>query len=142
MTQISTIKRRGKIRVSTNGLDSDFATKSNFNNNLNLCNTIEFKESIQLNRLEELVILCDGKSMICLNLDISFKQTAYLSTEGSTIAVQAILFEKYWNERNSLKSQVIDHLIGCRITPRSVTLSTERAYHTELNPTELSTYLQ
>ncbi len=44
LTQISTIlKRRGKIRVSTNGLDNDFATKFNFNNNLNLGNTVNTK---------------------------------------------------------------------------------------------------
>ncbi len=41
--------------------------------------------------------------MIRLNLDISFKQTAYLSTEGSTITVQEILFEKYWNDIKSLE---------------------------------------
>ena len=94
LTEISTIlKRRGKIRVLTNGLDSDFANKFNFINNLNLGDTIEYKESIQLNRFDELVVLCDGKLIIRLNLDNSFNQTAYLSTEGSTIAVQEILYE-------------------------------------------------
>jgi hypothetical protein len=72
-------------------------------NNLNLGNTIEYNESIQLKRLEKLVRLDDGKSMIRLNLDISFKQTAYLSTEGSTIAVQEILFKEYWNDIKSLE---------------------------------------
>ena len=50
LTEISTIlKRRGKIRVLINGLDSDFANKFNIINNLNLGDTIEYKESIQLN---------------------------------------------------------------------------------------------
>jgi hypothetical protein len=40
-------------------------------NNLNLGNTIEYNESIQLKRLEKLVRSDDGKSMIRLNLDIS-----------------------------------------------------------------------
>jgi hypothetical protein len=103
-TQISTIlKRQGKIRILTNGLDNDFINKFNFINNLNLGGKIEYKESIQLNGLDELVILCDSKLVIRVPAVNLPNQTAYLSTEDSAIAVQEILFEKYWNELKSLE---------------------------------------
>ena len=45
---------------------SDFANKFNFMNNLNLGDTIEHKEPIQLNGLDELVVLCGSKLVILL----------------------------------------------------------------------------
>lgn len=97
------MKRQGKIRILTNGLDNDFISKFNFINNLNLGDKIEYKESIQLNGLDELVVLCDSKLVIRVYAVDPSNQTAYLSTEESAIAVQEILFEKYWNEVKSLE---------------------------------------
>jgi hypothetical protein len=45
---------------------SDFANKFNFMKNLNLGDTIEHKEPIQLNGLDESVVLCGSKLVILL----------------------------------------------------------------------------
>ncbi len=104
LTHLSTIlKRGGKIKVLSNELDTDITNKFNFINSLKLDGIIEYKCSNQIDRFNELVVLCDSKSMIRLNLDISSKQTVYFSSEQSAIAVQEILFEKYWNEVKSLE---------------------------------------
>jgi len=96
LSQVSNLLKRGvNIRVLSNSMDTDIKSKFSFINSLGLVNKIEYGVSNQLDRFNESILLCDGKSMLRSVLEPSNQLVAYFSTEESTVLVQDILFEKY-----------------------------------------------
>lgn len=71
-------------------------------NKQNSENIIQFRYTDKLGRIDELAIIKDGLSMLQLRSDVNQNLVATLSNERNKILVQQILFEKFWNETNSL----------------------------------------
>jgi hypothetical protein len=71
-------------------------------NKQNSENIIQFRYTDKLGKFDELAIIKDGLSMLQLRLDVNQNLIATLSYERNKILVQQILFEKFWNETNSL----------------------------------------
>ena len=108
LLQISDLLKRGVyVRVLSNVLDTDIKTKFSFVNSLGLKRRIEYEVSNQLDSINELILIADGKSMLHSIFDPSNDLVAHISTNESSILVEEILFEKYWNEIKSL--ELINH---------------------------------
>jgi hypothetical protein len=104
LLQISDLLKRGVyVRILSNVLDTDIKTKFSFVDSLGLKSRIEYEVSNQLNRFNESILIADGKSMLRSIFDPSNDLVAYISTNESSILVEEILFEKYWNEIKSLE---------------------------------------
>jgi len=65
-------------------------------------NIIQFKYTNKLGKIDEFAIMIEGKSMIQVRFDVNQNLIATLSNEQNKILIQEILFEKFWNETNSL----------------------------------------
>ena len=104
LSQISGLLKRGvNIRVLSNSMDTDIKTNFNFVNSLGLDSRIEYGVSNQLDRFNESILIADGKTILRSIFEPSNELVVHLSTEKSPVLVQEILFEKYWNEVNSLE---------------------------------------
>ena len=102
--QISGLLKRGvSIRVLSNSIDTDIKTNFNFVNSLDLDSRIEYGVSNQLERFNESILIADGRLMLRSILEPSNEIVAHISTEVSVVLVREILFEKYWNEIQSLE---------------------------------------
>ena len=102
--QISSLLKRGvNIRVLSNSIDTDIKTNFNFVNSLDLHSRIEYGVSNQLERFNESILIADSRLMLRSILEPSNEIVAHMSTEKSPVLVQEILFEKYWNEMQSLE---------------------------------------
>lgn len=103
LTQVSVLLKRGvKIRILSDSLDTDIENKFNFINSLDLGDKIQYGYSNQLNKFNELVLITDGKTMFRSILEPSNELVAHFSTNEADVLVQVILFEKSWNEVQSL----------------------------------------
>lgn len=104
LSEISILLKRGlSVRVLSNSMDTDITTNFNFINSLGLDNKIEYGISNQLDKYNELTLIADGKVILRSILEPSNKLVVQISTEKSLVLVQEILFEKYWNEIQSLE---------------------------------------
>ena len=66
-------------------------------------NQINFGYSNKLGDIHEMVIIADSTIMLRIKDDIIHDTSALLSSEEQSVLVQEILFEKYWNEIQSLE---------------------------------------
>ena len=84
-------------------MDTDIKTKFSFVNSLGLASRIEYGVSNQLDRFNESILIADGKLMLRSTFESSNDLVTHISTKKSLVLVQEILFEKYWNEIQSLE---------------------------------------
>ena len=104
LLQISDLLKRGVyVRVLSNVMDTDIKTKFSFVNSLGLASRIEYGVSNQLDRFNESILIADGKLMLRSTFESSNDPVTHISTKKSLVLVQEILFEKYWNEIQSLE---------------------------------------
>ena len=92
------------IRILTDDINLEIIKIIKELNKKNTNNSIQFSYTNKLGNIDRLTIVNDGKLMLQANLINNDIQdlVASLSNEEHKIAVQEILFEKYWNETNSL----------------------------------------
>ena len=104
LLQISDLLKRGVyVRVLSNVMDTAIKTKFSFVNSLGLASRIEYGVSNQSDRFNESILIADGKSMLRSTFESSNDLVTHISTKKSLVLVQEILFEKYWNEIQSLE---------------------------------------
>lgn len=103
LSQISILLKRGvKIRILSNSIDTDIENKFSFINNLGLDGKIQYGYSNQVEKFNELILIGDGKAMLRIVREQSNEFVAHFSTDKPAILVQEILFEKSWNEVETL----------------------------------------
>lgn len=66
-------------------------------------NPIQFRCTDKLGKIDELVIIKDGISILQVRFDVNQNLIATLSNMQNKIFIQEILFEKFWNETYSLE---------------------------------------
>ncbi len=102
-SHLSALQKKGiLVKVLVDDINSQMIQKIKKLNKQNSENIIQFRYTDKLGRIDELAIIKDGLSMIQLRLDVNQNLVATLSNERNKILVQQILFEKFWNETNSL----------------------------------------
>jgi hypothetical protein len=71
-------------------------------NATNHYNKIQLTYSNKMIEFNESMIMSDDKNLLQAKYDSNNQLMAYFSTDKSNILLQEILFEKHWNEVNSL----------------------------------------
>jgi len=90
------------VKILTDKADDNLIRQITALNNTNRDNPIQFGYTNRLGNFNELVMLSDDKYILQIYYDPHNRLTATFSNERHQILVQEILFEKYWNEINSL----------------------------------------
>lgn len=96
------LKRGVKVRLLSDGIDEDIQNKFNFINKFVRENPIRYSSSNRLGTINEIILTCDGKYMLHLKTHFRNTLSLYFNKYEHRILVQEILFEKYWNEIESL----------------------------------------
>ncbi len=98
------LRKELNIRILTDDTSLEIIQLIKELNKENINNSIQFRHTNKIGNIDRFTIIIDGKLM--LQADSSNNNTqgliASLSNEEHKIAVQEILFEKYWNEIKSL----------------------------------------
>ena len=95
-----------RIKILTDNADKHFIDQINAVNNKSPSKPIQLKYSNNIGNLEEMVMVFDNKYLLYIQYNQQNKLIASFSNEDYTVLVQEILFEKYWNEVESLTSNV------------------------------------
>jgi hypothetical protein len=92
------------IKILTDNADKYFIVQINAINNKSPSKPIQLKYSDNIGYLEEMVMIFDNNHLLHIHYDQQNKLIASFSNEDYTVLIQEILFEKYWNEVESLSS--------------------------------------
>lgn len=93
------LKKGIKVKILLDNIVGDLITlfyrlkKENPNNDL-----IQISYSNKLGNFNELIIICDQKSVLQINSNVESKLSGSLSNELHQVILQEVLFEKYWND--------------------------------------------
>ena len=94
------------IKILTDNADKYFIDQINAINNKSPSKPIQLKYSNNIGNLQEMVMIFDNKHLLYIQYNQQNKLIASFSNEDYTVLIQEILFEKYWNEVESLTSNV------------------------------------
>ena len=101
--QISVLLKRGiKLKILTDGYRSTFIRRMDKINSSNKDNQISIGYSTKLGNIKEFVLICDGKLLLEINFSSTQHFRVSILNERNHVLVQEILFEKCWNEIESL----------------------------------------
>jgi len=104
MSKLSTGLNRGiTIKLLTDDTSEHFLKQIDELGIASKYNQINYGCSNKLGDINEMVIIADSKIMLRIKDDIIHGTSALLSSEEQSVLVQEILFEKYWNEIQSLE---------------------------------------
>lgn len=90
------------IKILTDTINNDLINRINDINNINLTNPIHQSYSNKLGDLDQTVIISDNKRLLQIKYNKENELNGIFSNEEHLILVQEILFEKHWNEIQSL----------------------------------------
>ncbi|CAN5574987.1 hypothetical protein BH23THE1_BH23THE1_35580 [soil metagenome] len=93
-----------KIKILIDNEDNILLKQINTINDTNRLNTIQLNHSNKMIEFSECVIISDDKYILQSMYDRNNQLVAFFSTEKYNILLQEILFEKHWNEVESLAS--------------------------------------
>ncbi|CAN5887230.1 hypothetical protein BH23THE1_BH23THE1_29580 [soil metagenome] len=96
-------KRGVSVKILTDETDEIFSKQILELNQTNGDNPIKYGSGKSLCCFNEMVILTDGKQVLQTKHQQDGKIFALSSNEEHTVLVQGVLFEKYWNEIQSLE---------------------------------------
>ena len=100
------LKRKVKVKILINDADLEIIQKVNEVNKENSINMIQLKHTNKLENIEEFIVIKDNATLLNARYNDDdnndYELSAFLSNEQNKIWIQEILFEKYWNETNSL----------------------------------------
>lgn len=91
-----------RIKILLDDEDIDLSKRINEINNFCHHNKILLSFTKRINEFSELVIIRDDKYMLQIKLDSRNELDVSFSSEGYNIILQKILFEKHWNDIESL----------------------------------------
>lgn len=97
------LKKNVIIRILTDDINQYLLNYIYQINDSNKDNQIQFGYSKKLGNFSELIIISDDKNVLQIKFNEGNNLEATVSNEEHTKLVQAILFEKYWNEVKSLE---------------------------------------
>lgn len=92
------------IKILTDNADKYFIDKIDAINNKSPSKPIRLKYSNSIGNIEEMVMIFDNKHLLHIQYNQQNKMIASFSNEDYTVVIAEILFEKYWNEVESLSS--------------------------------------
>lgn len=92
------------IKILTDHADKYFIDKIDSINSKSPSKPIQLKYSNNIENLQEMVMIFDNKHLLRIQYSSQSKLIASFSNEDYTVLIQEILFEKYWNEVESLSS--------------------------------------
>ncbi len=98
------VERGIMIKILTDNADKYFIDKINAINNKSPSKPIRLKYSNTIGNIEEMVMIFDNKHLLHIQYNQQNKMIASFSNEDYTVVIAEILFEKYWNEVESLSS--------------------------------------
>lgn len=102
--KIRSAQKRGvSIKILTDETDETFSRQILELNQANEDNPIKYGYGKSLCCFNEMVVLTDGKQVLQTKHQKDGKIFALSSNEEHTVLVQGVLFEKYWNEIQSLE---------------------------------------
>ena len=90
------------IKLLTDNIDDHLISQISSINNKSRSGQIQSGYSTKLGKLDELVLISDGRYVLHIKYNNGNNLEATLSKEEHTVLVQEILFEKYWDEVKSL----------------------------------------
>ena len=95
--------RRGiTIKILTDDIDEHLMSHIAQINGTNKDNQMQFGYSNKLGEFNEFIMLSDNRYVLQIKYDQQNEIVASFSNEEHSVTIQEILFEKYWNEVNSL----------------------------------------
>ena len=99
--------RRGvNIKILVDDINRDLLNQIITINNNNKNELVQFGYTNKLGNFDELVIISDNKGILQIKYDQQNELVASFSNEEHSVWIQEILFEKYWNEVNSLSRNI------------------------------------
>ena len=102
--KIRSAQKRGvSVKILTDETDATFSSQIIELNQTNGDNPIKYGYGKSLCCFNEMVVLTDGKQVLQTKHQQDGKIFALSSNEEHTVLVQGVLFEKYWNEIQSLE---------------------------------------
>ena len=102
--KIRSAQKRGvSVKILTDETDEIFSRQISEINQINEDNPIKYGYGKSLCCFNEMVVLTDGKHVLQTKHQQDGKIFALSSNEEHTVLVQDVLFEKYWNELQSLE---------------------------------------
>ena len=102
--KIRSAQKRGvSIKILTDETDATFSSQISELNQTNGDNPIKYGYGKSRCCFNEMVVLTDGKQVLQTKHQQDGKIFALSSNEEHTVLVQGVLFEKYWNEIQSLE---------------------------------------
>jgi hypothetical protein len=102
--KIRSAQKRGvSVKILTDKIDEIFSRQILELNQTNEDNPIKYGYGKSLCCFNEMVTLTDGKQVLQTKHQQDGKILALSSNEEHTVLVQGVLFEKYWNEIQSLE---------------------------------------
>lgn len=104
IAKIKSAQKRGvSIKILTDETDEIFSKQISELNQTNEDNPIRYGHGKSLCCFNEMVVLADGKQVLQTKNQQDGKIFTLSSNEEHMVLVQDVLFEKYWNEIQSLK---------------------------------------
>jgi len=95
--------RRGvNIKILVDDINQDVLNQIIAISNKNKNELIQFGYTNKLGNFDEMVIISDNKYVLQIRYDQQNELVASFSNEEHSVWIQEIIFEKYWNEVNSL----------------------------------------
>jgi len=108
VNNFNSLLRRGiTIKILTDDIDEHLMSHIAQINETNKDNPMQFGYSNKLGEFNEFIMLSDTKYVLQVKCNQHNEIVASFSNEEHSVMIQEILFEKYWNEVNSLT--VIDN---------------------------------
>jgi hypothetical protein len=92
------------IKILTDHADKHFIDRIDAINNKSPSKPIQLKYSNNIGNLKEMVMIFDNRHLLIIQYNRQKKLVASFSNEDYTVLIQEILFEKHWNEVESLSS--------------------------------------
>ena len=97
------LPRRGvSIKILVDDINRDLLNQIITINDNNKNELIQFGYTNKLGNFDEMIIISDNKCILQIRYDQQNELVASFSNEEHSVWIQEILFEKYWNEVNSL----------------------------------------
>ncbi|HKO64379.1 MAG TPA: hypothetical protein VJU13_04200 [Candidatus Nitrosocosmicus sp.] len=104
VNKFKSLLRKGiTIKILTDDIDEYLMSHIAQINGTNKDNPMQFGHSNRLGEFNEFIMLSDNKYVLQIKYDQQNEIVASFSNEKHNVLIQEILFEKYWNEVNSLE---------------------------------------
>jgi hypothetical protein len=104
VNKFKSLLRKGiTIKILTDDIDEYLMSHIAQINGTNKDNPMQFGYSNKLGEFNEFIMLSDNKYVLQIKYDQQNEIVASFSNEKHNVLIQEILFEKYWNEVNSLE---------------------------------------